>query len=86
MLLALDYDGTYTKDPALWNRFIIDAIKCGHKVICFTMRYEKEPLPPMLCEVIYTSRKAKKAFSEEAGYLVDIWIDDRPAWLFEDAI
>lgn len=86
MIIALDYDGTYTADPKLWDRFVSDAVKCGHKVICFTMRYKKEPLPPMPCDVIYTSRKAKKKFSEELGILVDIWIDDKPAWLFEDAL
>lgn len=84
MLIALDYDGTYTKDKFLWDRFIADATKCGHSVICFTMRYPDEIIK-IPCDVIYTSRQAKKKFSEQAGYMVDIWIDDRPAWLFEDA-
>jgi len=86
MLIALDYDGTYTADRELWNRFIADANKSGHKVICFTMRYPDEAAYNIPCEVVYTSRQAKKRFADENGYVVNIWIDDRPAWLFEDAL
>lgn len=88
MLIALDYDGTYTKDKLLWDRFCILAKELGHTVICFTMRHNnnEEKLFSMPIEVIYTSRKAKKKFAENLGYVVDIWIDDKPAWLFEDAI
>lgn len=88
MLIALDYDGTYTKDKLLWGRFCILAKELGHTVICFTMRYnnEEEKLSNMYIPVIYTGRKAKKTFAEKLGYQVDIWIDDKPAWLFEDAL
>jgi hypothetical protein len=88
MLIGLDYDGTYTADPFLWDRFLEVAHEQGHDVICFTMRYPHEPLPSIdyLKAIVYTSRKAKKRFAEEAGYKVNIWIDDRPAWLFDDAL
>jgi hypothetical protein len=40
MTIALDYDGTYTRDPDLWDRFITDCSKSGHLVICVTQRTE----------------------------------------------
>jgi hypothetical protein len=86
MLISLDYDRTYTKDKELWNRFIEDATKCGHEVICLTMRYPTEPIKDIPCEIIYTSRKAKLKWAESNGIAVDIWIDDKPSWLFDDAI
>lgn len=27
MIIALDYDGTYTEDPDLWNKFLEDSKK-----------------------------------------------------------
>jgi hypothetical protein len=86
MLIALDYDGTYTKDKMLWDFFIERAKKNGHEIICFTMRYPDEVALKIPCQVVYTSRKAKLKFARDNGYNVDIWIDDRPAWLFEDAL
>ena len=85
MIIALDYDKTYTADPKLWMDFIQSCKARGHKVICLTMRYPTEPITDMLCDVIYTSRKAKLVYAIKNGIAVDIWIDDSPAWLFDDA-
>lgn len=84
MLIALDYDETYTADPALWEGFISMALARGHEVVCVTMRHEHEPTDAMRIPVIYTSRKAKVPFMTERGDFVDIWIDDRPHWLLND--
>lgn len=84
MRIALDYDGTYTADPALWYTLILAARQCGHEVVCITMRYPTEPIEVPV-PVIYTSRQAKVAFMEERGEKVDIWIDDSPHWLLNDA-
>lgn len=80
MRLSLDYDNTYTLDPAFWDLFCIAAIGAGHEVVCVTMRHPDEPIE-MPCEVIYTSRRAKVPFMEERGVKVDVWIDDAPHWL-----
>lgn len=83
MNIALDYDGTYTADPELWNEFIARCKERGHLVIVVTMRYphpnEAIDVP---CEVFYTSRKAKIKAFDQRGF---IWIDDNPRWLFQDA-
>ena len=93
MLIALDYDGTYTADPELWDQFISNARMRGHKVYCVTMRYAdkeskevEENLGNKVDKIVYTNRKAKKvAFRMKCGCNPDIWIDDTPEWLFEDA-
>jgi hypothetical protein len=80
MRIAIDYDGTYTADPKLWNVFIAHAEQAGHEVTCVTMRYPHETIE-MPCKVVYTSRRAKaKAFD------ADIWIDDKPHWLLQDSL
>lgn len=84
MRISLDYDGTYTKDPVLWNTFCALAHRLGHEVVCVTMRYPTEPIQVPV-PVIYTSRQAKVQFMEERDLKVDIWIDDRPYWLLNDA-
>lgn len=86
MIIALDYDKTYTADPILWDVFVVHAQSRGHKVICLTMRrYPEEQIKIKNVDITYTNRKAKKVFADENGIAVDIWIDDKPAWLFEDA-
>lgn len=82
MLLSLDYDRTYTEDPALWGRFILMALDAGHEIICITMRsveftWPGEPKIPVYC----TKGQAKVAWAKEAKLLVDIWIDDQPSKL-----
>lgn len=94
MLIALDYDGTYTTDPELWDQFIANARMRGHEVYCVTMRYaetENEEVETNLGakvdKIIYTNRKAKKAaFRIQCNKNPDIWIDDNPDWLYEDAL
>ncbi len=80
MLIALDYDGTYTADPMLWDRFIADAQRCGHEVKIVTMRFPSETIDEPPVEVVYTSRKAKYG-----AIPANIYIDDSPHWLFQDA-
>ena len=76
-VVALDYDGTYTAMPAVWDRFIEAAQNAGHRVVCVTMRHPTEPVN-VPCEVIYTSRQAKLLFTQRLGLTVNIWIDDMP--------
>lgn len=85
MRIALDHDGTYTRDPLLWIPFIAEAIRRGHEVICVTMRDESERIEGMPCEVIYTDRKSKVAHMAGIGRPIDVWIDDSPQWLMLDA-
>jgi hypothetical protein len=84
MRVALDYDGTYTRDPELWDEFIKALIHRGHKVICVTMRKPTETIE-MPCDIIYTSRAAKQPFLDALDIIIDVWIDDNPCWILVDA-
>lgn len=81
MLIALDYDKTYTEDRTLWDDFIKAAKKRGHVVKIVTMRSVDEPVTDVPVGVIYTNRKAKASF-----VAADIWIDDSPAWIYQDSL
>lgn len=94
MIIALDYDQTYTRDPDLWNKFIELAKLAGHKIICITMRFPHEKIEcgwtdynndETGVKVYYTNRKAKLIWAKANNVRVDIWIDDKPGWLFDDA-
>lgn len=84
MNIALDYDGTASRDIELWAKFVRMFHKAGHKVWIVTMRSPAEALeiPPILGDavqaVICTSREAKAPCCEALGIQIDIWIDDFP--------
>lgn len=86
MIIAIDYDDTYTKDPMLWLEFIDSALNRGHKVVIATMRatYQKDTMDPVLLDkvpVYFTNCKAKKPVLEAQGIKPDIWIDDNPQYV-----
>jgi len=84
LIIALDYDRTYTRDPGLWNEFIAMAELMGHKVVCVTMRDNTEPIVPELTiQTYYTARAAKGRHLIMAGIEPDIWIDDDPLSIFQ---
>lgn len=87
MKIALDWDDTYSLDPEFWNLFIAMAEMRGHEILIVTMRYEQEPVPyPKLNNVYYTSRRAKRPFMANQGIHIDVWIDDRPDFVNNDAV
>jgi hypothetical protein len=81
MLIALDYDKTYTADPVLWDDFIKSAQDRGHTVKIVTMRRPDEIVNDVPIEIVYTSRKAKASYVK-----ADIWIDDSPQWVCQDSL
>lgn len=92
MIVALDYDDTYTRDPAAWGMVARVLRMAGHTVVGVTMRYREEITgmdPKFIDAVQYlypTGRKAKMKFMDEAGIRVDVWIDDRPEFILRDAL
>jgi len=91
VLLVLDFDETYTRDPKFWDLVISLANERGHSVICATMRHEHEgeevisALEHKVEKIIFTGRKAKQDFVLKAGYYPSVWIDDSPNWILTDA-
>ena len=94
MLIALDYDGTYTRDKEMWDEVIAVFKKYGHEVVCDTMRYKDSESTEVELDlrnkvdyIVYTNRLAKiPEVKKQINKNPDIWIDDQPAWLFDDGI
>lgn len=83
MLIAIDYDGTYSADPALWDAFILSAKGRGHRVVCVTARRETEEnvaecdVPGVL--TYFTGLAAKDWYMREKRQMVvDVWVDNDP--------
>ena len=95
MKFGLDWDGTTDKDVPLWRAFAADAKSRGHEVYIVTMRYPSERMKPkspitvdwddLVAGIHFTSRKAKKPFMEALGIEIDVWIDDHPKTVNENA-
>lgn len=99
MIIAIDFDETYTEDPELWNSFIEDALARDHEIICVTARYNNDPKRQSINnEDIFTS--IAKLIGEEniyfsgiaakRNYMINkhniyphIWIDDTPLGIVE---
>ena len=92
MIIALDYDDTYTRDPDTWNAIARILHIAGHIVIGVTMRHPAEAsgmhssYDEAVDRIYFTGRKAKQAFMRDLGVLVDVWIDDRPDFILRDAL
>lgn len=85
MRIALDYDKTYSRHPALWDGFIklcrsfdvdIRGVTARSPVIDRTaelVRFES------MLPVFYTNGAAKHWFCEHftGGWVPDVWVDDK---------
>ena len=82
LTIALDYDYTYTEMPDLWKQFIGAVEQHGHTVVCVTGRTVPPGLGeiqlPVSVNVVCAGELAKDEAASNAGYDVDIWIDDMP--------
>lgn len=84
MVIGMDYDDTYTRDPKSWNAFIMVMQASGHKVYLVTWRTPQEcdqgirDVSRILDGVHFTSRKAKEKYMYDQGIRIDVWIDDNP--------
>ena len=86
MRIALDFDETFTKDPAFWIAFIRASEMQRHYVAIVTIRDQDHDGinwssvgmggPP--CPVIWCDGHPKKEFCEALGQKFDVWIDDNP--------
>lgn len=91
MKIALDYDGTITEDFVAWIQVAGILTGAGHEVYIVTMRYptECQDIEPafkyVTKGVISTSRQAKRPFCEALGHYFNVWIDDNPRAVNEDA-
>jgi len=82
MIISVDYDGTYSADPATFDLIISEFQQNGHKVIIVTARGDNEPVtinPNLDLEVFYTEGTDKDPYMRDKHDIdVDIWVEDRP--------
>lgn len=83
--IAIDYDETITKDPKAWDAIMHLMHKSGMKVYVVTYRNNRESFgleylmaSDFIEKVVFTARNGKKAFCENLGIFIDIWVDDNP--------
>lgn len=92
MKIALDYDGTYTADPQLWNFFLGLCKARGHDVRIVTMRYPEDKIDWLdlnevyQVPVIYTSNMQKREYCDSIDWHPTIWIDDSPEFIVRENV
>ena len=85
LVIAVDFDGTYTADPTLWQNFILAARARGHLVYVVTSRSFFaanqdifDAVEGVAHHIYFTSGELKQEYMDGIGIAVDIWIDDKP--------
>jgi hypothetical protein len=91
--IALDFDGTFDRDPHLWGGLIENARYGGHQVFIVTCREgtpeDRETIAELLgrggvdkATVLFTNRRSKVDYMKNVAKIrIDIWIDDDPETL-----
>lgn len=96
MLFGIDFDGTFAADPALFHSFLDLLTARGHTAVIVTGRskptgrwglreFEVEVVTKGRLPIVYAGMKFKRLAAQEAGYKVDIWIDDNPEFIDKQA-
>lgn len=88
MNIALDFDNTFSADPAFWRGFILTAREAGHDVRIVTTRDDRfDRTAPLIelesfVEVIYTRGVAKRHLltsdPDASAFKPHVYIDDKP--------
>lgn len=88
LVIAIDFDDTFTASPLLFSRFITQAIQMGHRVYCVTARRDTDENRDALSEffsnhgvsipIVFSNLGSKMWTMEQRGIKVNIWIDDAP--------
>lgn len=86
MIVAIDYDDTFTADPTAWRNVIAALRANGHVVICVTARQgdqeDRSEIASAFSDetpIVFAGNAKKRLAAEQAGYKVNVWIDDTPS-------
>ena len=87
LTFAIDYDDTFSADPALWREFIALAERRHHRCYVVTCRRDtEENRDDIINETglpkwrhVFTGLSAKRWFCEQKQIKIDIWIDNDPS-------
>lgn len=93
MLVSLDYDETFTRDPEGWLEIIGLLQGRGHSVVCVTLRpdlgamgQEVRDQLAHIIPIVFCHGQPKRKVALAAGYKIDVWIDDMPGLIDEPGI
>jgi hypothetical protein len=86
VIVAIDYDSTWTADPGLWETFAGMMRDRGHTLVLVTNRMDtalnrNEVIPkvgPHVKWVMFAGPTPKRDFAVSQGVHPQIWIDDNP--------
>lgn len=87
MIISFDFDETYTADPDAMGRVMELFMASGHTVIVTTGRGDhRRPLAEDIIAdrfgeevpVVRARGSSKRSAAQDAGYDVDVWVDDGP--------
>lgn len=96
LVLAVDFDDTWTADPYVWLAFYKLLFWRGHRMVVATGRKvpqteqewiawqtvcTRNALPRV--PIIFCNGQLKEKALRDAGWTVDIWIDDTPGMIQE---
>jgi hypothetical protein len=93
MTFALDFNGTYTKDPKFWNVFIELARLRKDEVYCVTHSTDPDENKALLDSIgqiigedkcVFADGNSKLSAVAALGIEIDIWIDNNPIHIFQD--
>jgi hypothetical protein len=94
LVIALDFDDTFTADPDFWLDFINLATRHQHRVICVSSRPHSTAhinhlslSLPSHVEIFLCGDVPKEEYMRHTKYeKVDIWIDDKPEFIPRNVI
>lgn len=83
MIIALDFDNTFTADTKCWREVIKVLQKHGHEVIIATSRFKTYSNSQEISEstglpILFCNHNGKAETAKQHGCVPDIWIDDDP--------
>lgn len=91
VIIGLDFDGVITEDPDSFLAIAALLQEAGHVVVCITSRgplRRQEVIATVgdLMPMIFCGGRPKELKARQAGYEVDVWIDDNPSSITSEMV
>ena len=88
MIFGIDFDGCFNADPRLFRALVGVIRDHGYRCVMVTGREDTEaasgPVKALvgdLMPIVFAGGTWKRDAAKEAGYEIDIWIDDNPTYI-----
>ncbi len=88
MIFGIDYHGTFSRDPAGFRAVVHELHRRGHTCVMVTGiadgdRFATEVRRDVgdLMPIVFAAGRWKREAAREAGYDIDVWIDDNPEYI-----